>query len=222
MLYRLPLPKTKLVAPVPDGVISGRVVVDGVVVDVVGWRATVGHNWGREHAEKWVWLHAAGFSDEPEAWLELALARVRVGGALSPWIANGAVFVGGRRFRLGGLGHVPGVRVVAAPGRLEAIVPGKGVEVRVAAHADLDQTVNFTYTGTRPGDTRSVLHAGLAERAAGRAPPRPLIGRARHRRRRRLRARRPRAGGPRRADAAVPGPVNQRSSADGPRGDLRL
>ncbi len=162
VLYRLPLPKTKLVAPVPDGVISGRVVVDGVVVDVVGWRATVGHNWGREHAEKWVWLHAAGFSDEPEAWLELALARVRVGGALSPWIANGAVFVGGRRFRLGGLGHVPGVRVVAAPGRLEAIVPGKGVEVRVAAHADLDQTVNFTYTGTRPGDTRSVLHAGLA------------------------------------------------------------
>jgi hypothetical protein len=162
LLYRLPLPKTKLVAPVPDGVVSGRVVLDGVVVDVVGWRATVGHNWGREHAERWVWLHAAGFSDAPEAWLELALARVRVGGALSPWIANGAVFVGGRRFRLGGLGHVPGVRVVAAPGRVEAIVPGRGIEVRVAADADLDQTVGFTYTGTTPDDTRSVLHSGLA------------------------------------------------------------
>ncbi|MDA0181627.1 hypothetical protein OJ997_15080 [Solirubrobacter phytolaccae] len=162
LLYRLPLPRTKLVAPVPDGVVSGRVVVDGVVVDVVGWRATVGHNWGREHAERWVWLHASGFPDAPEAWLELALARVRVGGALTPWIASGAVFVGGRRFRLGGLGHIPGVRVVAAPGRLEAIVPGKGIEIRVAAHADLDQTVGFTYAGTREGDARTVLHSGLA------------------------------------------------------------
>ena len=166
LLYRLPLPKTKLEAPVPDGVARGRVVVDGVLVDVFGWRATVGHNWGREHAERWVWLHAAGFEDEPDAWLELAIARVRVGGAISPWIANGAVCIGGQPFRLGGWLHVPGVRVVAAPGRLEAIVPGRGLEIRVAVHADLDQTVGFRYAGvgTDPvaGD-REVLHAGLAE-----------------------------------------------------------
>jgi len=165
-LYRLPLPKTKLEAPVPDGIARGRVVLDGALVDVVGWRATVGHNWGREHAERWVWLHAAGFADEPDAWLELAIARVRVGGALTPWIANGAVSVGGQRFRLGGLGHIPGVRVAAAPGRLEAIVPGQRIEIRVAVHADLDQTVGFKYAGVT-GDPvrgeREVLHAGLAE-----------------------------------------------------------
>src|SRR6201999_277201 len=106
LLYHLPLPKTKLEAPVPDGIASGQIVLDGALVDVVGWRATVGHNWGAEHAERWVWLHAAGFEAEPDAWLELAIARVRVGGALSPWIANGAVSIGGRRHRLGGLGHV--------------------------------------------------------------------------------------------------------------------
>jgi hypothetical protein len=165
-LYRLPLPKTKLEAPVPDGIASGRVVLDGSLVDVVGWRATVGHNWGREHAERWVWLHAAGFADEPEAWLELAIARVRIGGALTPWIANGAVSISGRRFRLGGLGHIPGVRVVAAPGRLEAIVPGERAEIRVAVHADLDQTIGFKYAGVGPDPVRGereVLHAGLAE-----------------------------------------------------------
>jgi hypothetical protein len=165
-LYRLPLPKTKLEAPVPDGVASGRVVLDGSLVEVVAWRATVGHNWGREHAERWVWLHAAGFADEPEAWLELAIARVRVGGALTPWVANGAVSVGGQRFRLGGLGHVPGVRVIAAPGRLEAVVPGERAEVRVAVHADLDQTVGFKYAGVGADPVhgeREVLHAGLAE-----------------------------------------------------------
>jgi hypothetical protein len=165
-LYRLPVPRTKLEAPVPDGIASGRLVLDGALVDVVGWRATVGHNWGAEHAERWVWLHAAGFEDEPDAWLELAIARVRVGGALSPWIANGAVAVGGRRFRLGGLGHVSGVRVIAGPGRLEAMVPGQRVTIRVAVNADLDQTVGFKYAGVTTDPVRGereVLHAGLAE-----------------------------------------------------------
>jgi hypothetical protein len=174
LLYRLPLPRTKLEAPVPDGIARGRVVLDGVLVEVVGWRATVGHNWGAEHAERWVWLHAAGFEDEPDAWLELAIARVRVAGALTPWIANGAVCIGGQRFRLGGFSHVPGVRVAAAPGRLEAIVPGRGVEVRVAVHADLDQTVGFRYAGVTSdpvsGD-REVLHAGLAEVRLGARRP---------------------------------------------------
>jgi hypothetical protein len=165
VLYRLPFPRTKLEAPVPDGIARGRVVLDGATVDIVGWRATVGHNWGREHAERWVWLHAAGFEDEPEAWLELVVARIRVGGALSPWIANGAVFIDGRRCRLGGLGHVAGVRAVAAPGRFEAIIPGERLELRVAVHADLEQTVGFRYsgTGTDPvAGEREVLHAGLA------------------------------------------------------------
>ena len=165
-LYRLPLPRTKLQAPIPDGSASGQVVLDGALVDVVGWRATVGHNWGAAHAERWVWLHAAGFEDEPETWLELAIARVRVGGALTPWIANGAVFYGGQRSRLGGLGHIPGVRAVAGPGRFEAIIPGERVEVRVAVHADLEQTVGFRYAGVGADPVRGereVLHAGLAE-----------------------------------------------------------
>ena len=90
----------------------------------------------------------------------------------------------------------PGVRVVAAPGRLEAIVPGERVEIRVAVHADLDQTVGFKYAGVGAdparGD-REVLHAGLAERPPRHPPARPQLGRAGHRGGRRLRARRPRA-----------------------------
>jgi hypothetical protein len=178
-LYRLPVPRTKLEAPVPDGIASGRLVLDGAPVEVVGWRATVGHNWGVEHAERWVWLHAAGFEDEAEAWIELALGRIRVGGALSPWIANGAVCINGRRVRLGGLGHIAGVRVIAAPGRLEAIVPGQRLTIHVAAHADVDQTVGFKYAGLGSdplAGEREVLHAGLAEVHLGiRRPGRPSV-----------------------------------------------
>jgi hypothetical protein len=165
LLYRTRLPRTKTEAPLPDGIATGRVTFDGRRVEVAGWRATVGHNWGSEHAERWVWLHAAGFEDEPDAWLELALARVRVGGALLPWVANGALALFGERLRLGGLGHVPGVRVAALPGRLEAIVPGERVEVRVAVNADLDQVVGFRYAGLGADPVageREVLHAGIA------------------------------------------------------------
>jgi hypothetical protein len=165
VLYRAPVPRTKLEAPVPDGHVSGRLTADGRALEVVGWRATVGHNWGSEHAERWAWLHAAGFEDEPDAWLDLALARVRVGGALLPCVANGAVALFGERLRLGGLGHVPGVRVAALPGHLEAIVPGDRVEVRVAVTADLDQVAGFRYAGVGADPVageREVLHAGLA------------------------------------------------------------
>ncbi len=178
-LYRLPLPRTKLEAPLPDGIASGRVVLDGRVLEVVGWRATAGHNWGAEHAERWVWLHAAGFEDEPEAWLELTLARVRVGGRTTPWVANGAVSIGRERFQLGGLGRVPGVRVVAAPGRLEAIVPGDRARIRVAVHADLAETAGFRYAGVGADSVageREVLHAGLAEVHLNvRRPGRPTL-----------------------------------------------
>jgi hypothetical protein len=154
-------------------------VLDGRVLEVVGWRATVGHNWGAEHADRWVWLHAAGFEDEPEAWLELALARVRIGDATTPWIANGALSLAGERLRLGGLGHIPGVRVIAAPGRLEAIVPGERADIRVAVHADVDQIAGFRYAGVGAdpvGGEREVLHAGLAEVHLNvRRPSRPTM-----------------------------------------------
>jgi hypothetical protein len=45
-------------------------------IGVSEWRGTVGHNWGSEHADSWVWLHAAGFGGAPDNWLELVLARM--------------------------------------------------------------------------------------------------------------------------------------------------
>ena len=110
VLYRAPLPRTKLEATVPDAQVTGMLDVDGRRVTVSGWRGTVGHNWGSEHADSWVWLHAAGFGAAPELWLELVLAKIRVGPARSPWTAMGALSLGGERILLGGLGQ-------AAPGR---------------------------------------------------------------------------------------------------------
>ena len=159
VLYRAPLPRTKLEAVVPDGQVTGTLEVDGRAVSVSGWRGTAGHNWGSEHADSWVWLHAAGFGAAPEAWLELVLARIRVGPARSPWTAMGALSLSGERIALGGLGRRS--TVDARPDGLVADVYAPGTRLRLSATLSEDDRVAVAYADPR-GGTRTVTHAALA------------------------------------------------------------
>ena len=46
------------------------------------WRGMVGHNWGAQHAERWIWLHAP---DRGRAsWLDVALGEVKLGPLTTP------------------------------------------------------------------------------------------------------------------------------------------
>jgi hypothetical protein len=172
-MYRAPLPRTKLESPRPDAVFTGWIEAGGRRTEVAGWRGMVGHNWGSEHAERWVWLHGVGFEEAPGAWLDLALGRVRAGRAVTPWIANGALALDGRRYRLGGLRRR--VRVDARVGELEAVVPGAGVVVRVAASAPAGQTVAFEYSDPG-GGTHNALNCSIAEvRLRVERPGRPVL-----------------------------------------------
>lgn len=158
-LYRAPLPRTKLEVSVPDGLVTGMLDTDGHQVEVSGWRGTVGRNWGSEHAESWVWLHAADFGAAPEGWLELVLARIRVGPARLPWTALGALSVDGEQIVLGGLGRRP--RVEASPGLLTASVPSPGTRLELRVTTEDDDAVAVAYADPQ-GGTRAVRHAALA------------------------------------------------------------
>jgi hypothetical protein len=100
-------------ATVPDGDVTGTLQLNSREVTVAGWRGTVGHNWGSEHADSWVRLHAAGFGNAPEAWLELVLG------------------LGGERIVLGGLGRR--LRVAAGPSRLTASVASPQARLQLVA-----------------------------------------------------------------------------------------
>ena len=105
LLYRLPLPRTKLTSPVPGARFDGMVELEGRgPIELRGWPGMVGHNWGSEHAERWIWLHGIGFDGAPGAWIDVALGRLKVAGRMTPWVANGALSLNGRRHRIGGLG----------------------------------------------------------------------------------------------------------------------
>jgi hypothetical protein len=103
-LYRTPLPRTKLTSPAPAARFDGVLELSGQnAIELDGWRGMVGHNWGSEHAERWIWLHGVGFKEQPEAWLDVALGRLKVAGRMTPWMANGALSLDGRRYCVGGL-----------------------------------------------------------------------------------------------------------------------
>jgi hypothetical protein len=164
-LYRAPLPRTKLEAVVPDGRFDGTLEIGGREVAVSGWRGTAGHNWGSEHADSWVWLHAADFGTAagpghaPEAWLELVLARIKVGPARSPWTAMGALGLDGERIVLGGLGRRP--LVDAGPGRLAASIGSPGARLLLSVTTEDADAVAVTYADPQGGN-RTVRHAALA------------------------------------------------------------
>ena len=137
LMYRAPLPRTKLETVRPGATFTGNV----REVDVGGWRGMVGHNWGAEHAERWIWLHGTLFEGRPDAWLDLAIGRVKLGPATTPWIANGAISIGGARTRLGGLRPA---RVQEDPLQVTVELPG----LRLTARSPREQTVVWRYTGT--------------------------------------------------------------------------
>jgi hypothetical protein len=145
-LYRAPLPRTKPVSVHPVARFDGAIRVAGREIPVSGWPGMVGHNWGTQHAERWIWLHGLGFTGMGEStWLDLTFGRVRVAGRTTPWVANGAIAVSGERLRLGGLGRAWRPRVAESADRLEFAVPGRDIVVAGTVSAPRERIVGWVY-----------------------------------------------------------------------------
>jgi hypothetical protein len=156
-MYRAPVPRTKLLSPYPAARFAGHVVVDGNELALEGWRGMVGHNWGSEHAERWIWLHGLGFAEASEAtWLDAAIGRVRVGPLVTPWIANGVLSLGGERHRLGGPARIRRTEVRESPERCEFVLPGKGLTVQGEVSAARKDFVGWVYADPGGGEHHTV------------------------------------------------------------------
>jgi len=155
-LYDRPLPRSNGAAIVPDATFSGSLAIAGKSVDIAGWRGMIGHNWGADHADRWIWLHVPGLgSRDPAAWLDMVLVRVRLGPALSPWLPAGALALDGAVRRIRAVETLRGLRVAVEPERLAVALPGwsqtgLAVDVRLPA----GQTVLWDYAGPSGGQRR--------------------------------------------------------------------
>ncbi len=160
LLYAAPLPRTKSVSPVPDLQVSGSLEVEGRTVDLTGWTGMLGHNWGSEHAARWVWLRAAGLGDDGRGWLDAVLARVRVGPVLTPWAGFGTLSLDGTRHALGGLGSRR-THVRLRPAGAEVTLGGHGTTVVAQAQVDLERTVGWRYADPSGGQ-HEVVNSSVA------------------------------------------------------------
>jgi hypothetical protein len=161
VMYRAPLPRTKLLSPHPDARFSGRVEAGGRTVDLDGWRGMVGHNWGAQHAERWIWLQAAGF-DGHDAWFDAALGRIEVGRWTTPWIANGVLSLDGARLRLGGVAAARRTEVAERPDGATFALPGRAVTVQGQVGADRGDFVGWVYADP-DGSEHNTVNCSVAD-----------------------------------------------------------
>jgi hypothetical protein len=158
LLYRAPLPRTKPSSPAPLARFDGTLVLGARAIELDGWRGMVGHNWGAQHAERWIWLHGIGFGEDPDAWIDVAIGRVRVAGRTTPWIANGALHIDGARHRLGGLG-ARGLLVAERPDRCTLSLPGAdGLVVEAHVRAPSAALAGWRYADPRGSRSQSGGH----------------------------------------------------------------
>ena len=129
-LYEAPAPRTKFVAPYPNASFDGRLEVGGETIDVSGWPGMIGHNWGSEHAERWVWLEGTGFEGGADTYFDAGAARIKLGSWTTPWLPSGMLMLDGEPHRLGGFGKIRSASIEASPGACSFVLPGKDVVVR--------------------------------------------------------------------------------------------
>ena len=82
--YEARLPKAKAVCTRPQVVFDGALEVDGESIAIDGWVGSENHNWGSKHTDTYAWGQVAGFDYAPEAFLECATARLKLGPLWTP------------------------------------------------------------------------------------------------------------------------------------------
>jgi hypothetical protein len=156
-MYRARLPRTKLLSPAPAARFDGSLVVDGRTISVDGWRGMIGHNWGAQHAERWIWLH--GLTEEGD-WLDAALGKVKLGPLTTPWVASGALSLRGERLALGGPGRK--VEVSETPERCQFMLSGRDVRVRGSVNAPHQHVVGWIYADPE-GPEHNTVNCSIAD-----------------------------------------------------------
>ncbi|GAA6525517.1 hypothetical protein [Intrasporangium sp. DVR] len=162
-LYAAPLPRTKPTSLHPFARFAGSVSIGGEHHDIDDWPGMVGHNWGAQHAERWIWLHGMHFDGAgDDTWIDVALGRVRAGPVLLPWLASGAISLRGDRIPLGGIGRFPRLSVAERPTGALLRLPGPaGMTVRVEVGAPRERFVGWNYADP-DGRTHDVANCSIA------------------------------------------------------------
>jgi hypothetical protein len=161
-MYKAPIPRTKLTSPFPAARFSGRVQFGDRTVELDAWQGMVGHNWGAEHAERWVWLHGTNFEGRgADTWLDAAIGRIKIGPWTTPWIANGVLSLDGVRHPIGGIEKARGTKIDEHPDQLRFTLPGSDLTVTGEVSAPRERFVGWVYADP-DGSEHNTVNCSIA------------------------------------------------------------
>jgi hypothetical protein len=162
-LYDRGWPRSNGAALAPAATFAGQLEVAGERIDLSGWRGMIGHNWGSDHADRWIWVHVTGLGErDRKGWLDMVLARARVGRWLTPWLPSGAIQVDSISRRIGLGAGTKGLRIDVERERVLVELPSlPGGGLRLEARMPARSTVNWDYV-TPGGGNRDVRNCSIA------------------------------------------------------------
>jgi hypothetical protein len=161
-LYGSPLPRTKFLTPYPSALFEGALTVDDERIEMDGWRGMVGHNWGSEHAERWIWIQGNDLGGEAGSYIDIAAGRIKVGPVTTPWVANGGLRLDGEERRLGGFDRIFSTRVNELPTGCELEISGRGVKVRAKVSSEPRNFVAWLYADP-DGPEHNTLNCSISD-----------------------------------------------------------
>jgi hypothetical protein len=155
-MYRAPIPRTKLLSPYPAATFGGHVTIGERRLELDGWHGTTGHNWGAQHAERWIWMHGAAFDGADGTWIDLGLGRIKLGPVTTPWTAAGAVSIDGERHALGGPAAARRTQIDERPDGCRFTIPGSGLRLTGEVAAPKKDFVGWVYSDPDGGEHNTV------------------------------------------------------------------
>ncbi|GIW44607.1 MAG: hypothetical protein KatS3mg077_1889 [Candidatus Binatia bacterium] len=98
--YRARLPRAKSLVGLPLARFAGWIEVAGKTYEIAEWVGSQNHNWGSRHTDSYAWGQVAGFDNAPESFLEVATARLKLGGLWTPPFTPLVLRHGGQEYAL--------------------------------------------------------------------------------------------------------------------------
>lgn len=160
-MYAAPFPKAKALVGSPHARFEGSVTVDGVAHDVGGFVGSQNHNWGERHTDEYVWGQVAGFDDAPDAFLEVATARVRVGPVFTPWLTPIVLRLDGEEHRLHTIPQAVRARARYDYFRWSFRSASDAIEIGGSIAAAASDFIGLPYDNP-PGGTKTCLNSKIA------------------------------------------------------------
>ncbi|MDX5300063.1 MAG: hypothetical protein LPK85_14065 [Gammaproteobacteria bacterium] len=175
-LYRAPLPKAKSLVLSTHLDISGRLQLDDETLDFEHWTGTLNHNWGSRHTDAYAWGQVCGFDNAPDAFLECASARLRLGRVWSPQLTPVVLRLDGQTHALNGLSTALRNTASYAPWQWRWEAGDDDIRIEGQLHAPSTCFAALHY-GNPPGGNKICLNSKIAYcellvRRKGRSPRR--------------------------------------------------